>query len=404
MEVRNSILHDEHVALKGRMAAFAGYNMPLWYSSIKSEHQVVRRAAGLFDCTHMGCLGFSGPDAATFLNFITTNNVDALTDGRAQYSYLLHESGHVHDDILVYRVAEQDYLMVVNAANEAKVKDWFSSLTPGRQTRDGAVPAVPTVIDLRDGKLGDAGRVDLALQGPASTSILRKLLPDTEAAGLDNLKPFRFFTSQLDGADAIISRTGYTGAAQGYELFVPPHKAPAIWRNLLDAGRQDGLRPCGLGCRDSLRIEAGLPLYGHELAGKFDIGPIEAGYGWAVKLDKGEFIGKSACRDSAPTYDKGVLRLTFPAGKGHRPLREGDAILDTDATGLGWILSSTTVDQRQIALAWIRKGKAVGDTVGAYYVARNQRHLDEGRLQNLDIGEQATVEISGQVADRFERF
>ena len=298
-----SVLYEEHLKLtnKSRMSPFAGYVMPLWYSTIAAEHQAVRRAAGLFDCTHMGVLEFSGGGAVGVLHAATTNDVRKLAVGRAQYGYILDAAGNILDDIIVYRRAEQLYMVVVNAANEPKIKAYLKELLAGRVVievephRTGFSPCEPCIYrDMRDTASGSDCRVDIALQGPASIDVLAKLSSDGSIAEkLSGLKPFAFFEEKLSGIDCLICRTGYTGSKVGFELFVHPDQAARLWNLILEAGKPLGVLPCGLGARDSLRIEAGLPLYGHELDGKFGISPFEAGYGWAVKLDM-FFVGK--CR------------------------------------------------------------------------------------------------------------
>ena len=377
-----SALYKRHVALaaKAQIVPFAGYLMPLWYSSISAEHNAVRTAAGLFDCTHMGVLEFAGKDAERFLDAITVNDVRGLNTGQAQYSYILDDAGNVLDDIIIYRRADELFMVVVNAANEMKIKAWLD-------TRQNA----PVIRDLKD------TRVDLAIQGPASTDYLEKLT----TADLKNLKPFTFIETEVADIDVIISRSGYTGAKIGFELFVHPEKAPLLW----DAIIAQGVTPCGLGARDSLRIEAGLPLYGHELAGEFNISPFEAGYGWTVKFDKGSFTGKAAMEKRSRNFTMQVARLKIPGGRGIRPARQHDAVLADDGRCIGYVLSCTKAGENQIALVYMERHYAnPGDSTGIYYLARSQSQLQQGKKDKVQIGDILAGDIEGIIVKRFEKF
>ncbi len=260
-----SSLYNEHLKLveKSRLADFAGYLMPLWYSSISEEHQAVRQKTGLFDCTHMGVLEIAGADAANFLNLIATNDVNLLKDGMAQYSYILDADGNVLDDIIIYRRSEKKFMVVVNAANEPKIKAYLNALQAGLVLLDIANPAQslkykpaqslkykPAMRDMRDTASGDDCRVDIALQGPVSTEVLSALVKDNNTKKqIENLKSFHFIEADIAGVNCIISRTGYTGAVTSYELFVHPAKATTLWNILLEKGKALGLIPCGLGAQ-----------------------------------------------------------------------------------------------------------------------------------------------------------
>jgi len=415
VEPAPSVLHDEHLkrTSRSRMSPFAGYVMPLWYSSIAAEHRAVREAAGLFDCTHMGVLEFCGGGAAEFLNAATTNDVQKLAVGRAQYSYLLDAAGNILDDIIVYRRAETLYMVVVNAANEPKVKVYLTELLAGRVVievepqRTGFRPSEPCIFrDMRDTTAGADCRVDIALQGPASIDVLAKLSSDgTIAEELSGLKGFAFFEQELSGIDCLICRTGYTGSKIGFELFVHPDQAARLWSLVLETGEPLGVLPCGLGARDSLRIEAGLPLYGHELDGPFGISPFEAGYGWAVKLDKAFFVGKAPMAKIAATYDMQVARLEFSATKGVRPVRPDDPMIDGCGVCVGWVLSSAKADEKQYALAYVGRNAATeGNALGVYYLARSPSQVQQGRAERMDRGQQAQADLMGTVVGRFEKF
>ena len=386
-----SVLYDCHLHLTGKshLAPFAGYLMPLWYSSISAEHNAVRQAAGLFDCTHMGILEVTGAEAEDFLNIISTNSASALQQGQAQYSYILDGQGQILDDIIVYRRGDENFMVVVNAANEPKIKAYLADLE---------LPQKVQIRDMRDTQTGPDCRVDIALQGPKSMELLLSLVGGSQEA-LENLKSFCFIEGSIDGIDCIISRTGYTGAKVSFELFIHPDHAPALWQKLIDHGKDIGLLPCGLGARDSLRIEAGLPLYGHELAGPFDISPFEAGYGWAVKLDKETFIGKDAVAGRAENFDMQVARIELPGQKGIRPVRQNDCIVGGDKC-VGWVLSCAKVEDTQIAMAYVKKDVAVeGNELAVHYMPR--KACEKERLQ---LGKDVQGDIKGKVVKRFARF
>lgn len=408
-----SVLYEEHAkrTSKSRMAAFAGYLMPLWYSSIAEEHRAVRERAGLFDCTHMGVLEVSGTDAAGFLNVVATNDIDRLKVGRAQYSYILDAAGNVLDDIIVYRRADDQFMVVVNAANEPKIRFYFQGLLEGQVVVDADDPGRkleyrPDIWDMRARNRAGDRRVDLALQGPASIDALARIAEDDSfAQRLTDMKGFALMEARLADIDCLITRTGYTGSKVGFELFVDPERAANLWNAILDAGKPLGVLPCGLGARDSLRIEAGLPLYGHELNGKFGISPLEAGYGWAVKLDKAFFIGKDAMQRVAETYEMAVARLELPGERGVRPVRSDDAMLDEQGHCVGWVLSATKVDEKQVALAYADRAAAgEGTSVGAYYLARSAGQAEGGRLAEVQKGHKLDGDLVGTVVSRFARF
>jgi aminomethyltransferase len=273
-EPRHTPLFEEHVALGAKIVPFAGYRMPIQYpSGINAEHQAVRRAAGLFDVSHMGEFEVRGERAEDFLQHVTTNDVSRLEEWQAQYSTLPREDGTLIDDLLVYRFPAH-FMLVVNASNRERDWEWISRYAD----RFG--------VELRD-------RSDevalLALQGPASEAILARL----SDAPLPEIGYYRFRTGEVDGRPAVISRTGYTGE-DGFELYLDAADAAAVWRRLLEVGRADGLVPVGLGARDSLRLEMGYALYGNDLDDRRT--PLEAGLGWVVKLDKGDFVGRDALR------------------------------------------------------------------------------------------------------------
>lgn len=264
-------LFEQHMLAGGKMVSFAGYQLPIQYSGILNEHRAVREAAGLFDVSHMGELLLTGPDALKNLNQILTNDFTNMANGQIRYSPLCYENGGVVDDLLVYKSHSSRYLVVVNAANRQKDAAWIQAHLRGEVE----------CIDV------SAYIAQIALQGPLAPEILAKITKD-------NYIPKKYYTFVENGwigeIPCLISRTGYTGE-KGYEIYCENAYAAELWEKIWKAGESDGLLPCGLGCRDTLRLEAAMPLYGHELSP--EISPLEAGLGSFVKLEK-DFIGRQA--------------------------------------------------------------------------------------------------------------
>jgi aminomethyltransferase len=275
---QRTALYECHLEAGARMVDFAGWQMPVQYAGVIEEHRAVRTAAGLFDVSHMGEVRVRGAGAEAFLQRLTPNDVGKLVPGRAHYSGLLTERGTYIDDILIYRLAADDFLVVVNASNAQRDFEWIASrVVTEADAADAADAAGVEVVDESD------RYALLALQGPQALAMLAPL------ASLDvsKLKYYGFAQGQVDGLPALISRTGYTGE-DGFELYLAPDDAPAVWRRLLAAGAV----PAGLGARDTLRLEAAMALYGHEIDETTT--PFEAGLAWVVKLEKGDFLGRDA--------------------------------------------------------------------------------------------------------------
>ena len=272
--LRRTPLYEQHKALGARLVEFSGWEMPVQYSGIIDEHNAVRERAGLFDVSHMGEFKVTGPDAGAFLQHLVPNDVSKLTVGQALYSQLCQPDAGVIDDLLIYRLAENDYMLVVNAGNIAKDYTWVEQQSKDYPNLQLADQSDTTAL--------------LALQGPLAQSILQTL---TEV-DLSSIRYYHFEAGLVDGVNCIISRTGYTGE-DGFELYFAPVDAPKLWHDLLEAGKEQGLLPAGLGARDTLRLEAGYCLYGHELNEQTN--PLEAGLSWTVKLNKdSDFIGRDA--------------------------------------------------------------------------------------------------------------
>ncbi|UCC98556.1 MAG: hypothetical protein JSW66_01425 [Phycisphaerales bacterium] len=410
---RRTVLYPQHIELtdKSHIIPFAGYLMPLWYSSIAREHMAVREVAGIFDCTHMGVLEISGSRAAEFIDQLTTNAVMNLEVMQARYSFLLDASGAVLDDLIVFRKGPDNFMLVVNAANSDKIRNWISALLSGEVCVDPrnssrSIGSRLNMWDLRVVESGQDYSVDIALQGPKSIEVLLALVQGEETKSrIGELRPFRFVQAEVGDVECLVSRTGYTGASIGFELFVNPEKASSLWEIILQVGEPLGLLPCGLGARDSLRIEAGFPLYGRELAGKFGISPYEAGYGWAVKLQKEFFIGKAAMEGVSGRYQMTVARIQLPGTKGTRPVRPDDGVLDNKGRCLGWVTSAAFIGEKQIALVYGEaKSLAEDASVGIYYAARSQGQIEKGRKQSIEKGEFLEPDLTGSVTGRFAKF
>jgi len=266
-------LYEEHLRLGAKIVEFGGWDMPVLYTSIIDEHLAVRKNAGVFDVSHMGEIEFTGSGALQCVNYLTVNNAAALADGQAQYSMLLNEQGNVVDDIIVYRFNAERFIFVVNASNIEKDFRWIISHKKGN-----------TLINNRSDDFAL-----IAFQGPKAVSILK----DLTDISLDDLASFYFRQGAFNKREnCIIARTGYTGE-DGFEIFCSPKGAPAIWHQILERGKSQGVMPAGLGARDTLRMEMKYSLYGHEITDETN--PLEAGLGWVVKLDKPfDFVGKEA--------------------------------------------------------------------------------------------------------------
>lgn len=270
-EPRKTPLYEKHVAHGARIVDFAGWWLPVQYAGILEEHRSVREHAGLFDVSHMGEIRIKGRDALALLQKLLTNDLSIFADGGVKYSPMCYPSGGTVDDVLVYRLSADEYWLVVNASNKEKDLAWIKEVAAGFDA---------IVLDESD------ETAEIALQGPAAATILSTITTDA----VSRLRYYEFLPqSDVNGHIALISRTGYTGE-DGFEIYCKADAAPQVWDALLAAGKTAGLQPAGLGSRDTLRFEASMPLYGHELSA--DISPLEAGLSRFVSFDKGDFIGR----------------------------------------------------------------------------------------------------------------
>lgn len=301
--LKRTPLYTQHVALDARMVEFGGWEMPVQYTGILAEHAAVRNAAGLFDISHMGRFLVSGPDAESFLQYVATCDVTHIGIGQSNYGLLCHPHGGIVDDIFIYHLPDE-YMVVVNAANRQKDWDWLEQHANG----------FDVVIDDHSERWAM-----LAIQGPAAETILDQA-EDVQSADLSYFPFHAIALCRLFGVDGLIARTGYTGE-DGFELFFDADHAAHVWAELLRVGAPGGIKPCGLGARDSLRFEPCLALYGHEIGD--DINPYAARLGWVVKLDKGDFIGRQALQQvkaAGPTrrlvgfevIGRGIARSDYP--------------------------------------------------------------------------------------------
>jgi len=347
--LKRTSLNETHRALGAKMVPFAGWEMPVQYSGVMEEHLATRQAAGLFDVSHMGVYQAEGPHAAGFLDSVCGNDIAALEVGESVYTHFLDPDANVIDDTLVYRRSEGQYLVVVNASNDDKDWAWLNAVRTGKVLVDRRRPWARafgrnvTLRNLRDPKEGQDMRVDIALQGPKSRDILLALGVDAASRKrIMALKRTQLCEAQVGGFDLVVSRTGYTGEKMAFELFVHPDQAPALWNRLMEAGSPMGMKPCGLGARDSLRTEAGLPLYGHEMGGELGLGVAEAGFGSYVKVYKPWFIGRDAFVEREKGRKSEVIRFRFTE-KGVRLAHLGDPVLDAKGRVAG-VVTSCSLD------------------------------------------------------------
>jgi glycine cleavage system T protein (aminomethyltransferase) len=347
--LKRTPLYEQHRLMGARLVEFGGWEMPVQYSSILEEHQAVRTRAGLFDISHMGEFKIEGRDVQTFLQALVPNDISRLGIHQALYTQLCLSDGNVIDDLLIYCLTEQHYMLVVNAANIAKDLAWVRI----------------QALDFDDVVVTDQSDTTalVALQGPATLEILRELT----LVNLDAIRYYRCDTGSVADTECIISRTGYTGE-DGFELYCSPTDVVHLWNELLEVGKPYGLLPAGLGARDTLRLEAGYCLYGHEL--DQETNPLEARLGWTVKLDSGDFIGRDA-----------LLRVKE---QGPRKLLVGVELLERGVPRSGYALYAQ--DQRIGSLTSGGPGLTIQKNIGMGYV----------EPAYATVGQQVYVDIRGK--------
>ncbi|MCJ2564297.1 MAG: serine hydroxymethyltransferase [Candidatus Thermoplasmatota archaeon] len=396
---RRSCLYEEHLKLAKRtsMKPFAGWEMPILYTSIADEHRAVRETAGLFDVSHMGVISVQGRDATDFLDAVTTNYVRWLKPCESHYSYVLDIGGHVLDDIFIYKIDEEDYMIVANAVNAEKVFAWLQAVSTGEYLLSREHPSVDvsgdvSVRDLKDPSSGRDRRVDIALQGPSSRETIMELIKDERLRRrFWSLARFELMKLRLGNVPLIISRSGYTGEEYGYELFVHPKNAPKLWNQILEKGKPYGVKPAGLGARDSTRTEAGFPLWGNELAGEHDLFPTEAGYGTFVKLHKSFFVGRQRAVEKARNREREIIRYRMNK-KGIRVVRPGAFVVSGQDRIIGEVTSSVVIEGRQLGLALVPREHALEDAeIGMVIPPRGVKASGKEMQRLVDSGS-ATVE------------
>jgi len=347
-------LYESHRALGAKMMPFGGFDMPVQYSGILDEHRAVREAAGLFDVSHMGEVLVLGPDAFGFVQHLVTNDAGALYDGRAMYTVMCRVDGGAVDDLLAYRLAEDRYLLVINASN---IEKDLAHIRAQHDAFDGDI----TVEDQ------SAETALLALQGPKAFEIAQSVTD----VPLSDIKFYHFIQPApgafLDCQRAILSHTGYTGE-KGLEIYCEPERAEAVWSALMEAGEAHGLKPAGLGARDTLRLESGYCLYGHELTE--DTTPLEAGLGWVTKLNTDDFVGKSAI---AAQKEQGVPRKLIGFVMDERGIpRQDYAITTPDGDPIGTVTSGT-------------QSPLLGQGIGLGYVPNDETFTPPGSAIGIAV-------------------
>ena len=345
--LRTTPLNAIHRRMGARMVDFGGWDMPVQYSGVMEEHRAVRERAGVFDVSHMGEIEIRGPEALKLLEHVTTNAASKLKTGQAQYSGLLYEHGGFVDDILVHKVADDHFFLCVNAANQDKDYEHIAG------------------DNKFDCEVENAGSryAQIAIQGPSALETLQKLTP----VELAPIRYYHFVDGMVSGAPARIARTGYTGE-DGFEIYVPPAEAPRLWTEIVEAGAEFGIKPAGLGARNTLRLEAKMALYGHEIHAA--ITPWEADLAWIVKLDKGEFLGREAM---VKQEQQGVSRkLIGFEMKGRGIGRDGYEVY-VDGAPAGWVTSGGPAPtlNKNIGLCYLPSALAeIGRTI--HVMVRNQ--------------------------------
>jgi aminomethyltransferase len=334
-DLKKTPLFGTHCSLGAKLVDFGGWNMPVQYSGILQEHNAVRTGVGVFDVSHMGEIEIHGPEAAKLVNYVATNNAEKLKTGQAHYSGLLYEHGGFVDDVLVHKLSDTDFFLCVNASNQEKDFDHIRA-----QNRFNAEVVYAS-----------ERYAQFAVQGPKALPTVQKLA-DTD---LSTIKYYWFRDGQITGVAARIARTGYTGE-DGFELYVSPESAERVWNAVLEAGKEFGIKPCGLGARNTLRLEAKMALYGHEIDAS--INPFEADLGWIVKMDKGEFIGRAALEK---VQQQGVMRKVVGFEMQDRGIGRDGYEVWLDGKPAGWVTSggpSPTLN-KNIGLCYLPLDKAV---------------------------------------------
>jgi glycine hydroxymethyltransferase len=404
--LKRTLLYETHKSLGAKLVPFAGWEMPVWYTSVGEEHAAVRRAAGLFDVSHMGAFEVSGPHALAFLDVVGSNYAHWLEVGQSCYGYLATPDGDLIDDFMIYRRGAEHFLLVVNASNEEKDWDWLNSVNEGRVVIDRARPwlrvsSKATLRNLKNPSTGADQLRDLALQGPASLAILQACTSDPQTRfALAQVRRTDLIEMELSGIHVVAARTGYTGEEMGFELFVHPDQQVALWQMLLEKGRPLGMLPCGLASRDSTRTEAGLPLYGHELQGPFAITPAEAGFPGYVKYHKPFFIGRDALLKGDLARKRELVRWRMEL-KGVR--RPGTHAPVTNRSGqvLGYVTSCSIDSEGYLLGLAIVDARFAKEGTSLSIFVLPEKLAEEKQKPELAPGDKVLLPVSAVVLRRF---
>jgi glycine hydroxymethyltransferase len=413
-DLRRTPVFEVHKQLGAKLIPFAGWEMPVWYTSVVEEHTAVREAAGLFDVAHMGVYQAEGPDAAVFLDCVVGNDVSSLGVGESLYTHFLDPQAGVIDDLMIYHRGRDQYMVVVNASNDDKDWAWLNAVREGRvcvdQNRPWARAYGRNVIlrNLRDPEEGVDMRVDIALQGPKSRDILLAMGVDTPTRKrILALKRTQLTDAVVGGFDLVVSRTGYTGEKMSFELFVHPDRAAEFFQAVLQAGEPFGAKPIGLGARDSLRTEVGLPLYGHEMGlgsgkrGGQDLGVAEGGFGTYVKTYKPWFIGREAFLEREKTRKAEVVRFRF-SEKGVRMAHNGDPVLDRRGKVIGYV-TSCAIDREGYLTGQAFVETKAGEEGSQIFIYQSAPERAGKAPAELKLGEKSILPTPAVVVSRFQR-
>ncbi len=405
---QRTALFDIHTDAGAKLIPFAGWEMPVWYSSVTDEHKATRNAAGLFDVSHMGVFEASGINANLFLDCVCGNDISALTVGESCYTHFLDQDANVIDDLLVYRHDDEKFLMVVNAANKAKDWAWLNAVRSGEVLIDNAQPSAQclgsdtTLEDLQASSAGARMRADIALQGPRSLEILHQLeISDADKDKLASLERTQLSHIHWKGQDLIISRTGYTGERIAFEIFIHPDQSPILWNELVAAGAPLGLKPCGLGARDSLRTEAGLPLYGHELGGEMGLGVGQAGFGSYIKTYKPWFIGRDAFIEKEQARKREVIRFRF-AEKRTRIAHYGDLVFNNRGKHIGFV-TSCAIDTDEYLTGQALIDIKFSERDSSIFIYQNTNAIDPVNIKKVKDGGRIPLPSRATILRRFPR-
>ncbi len=406
--LKHTPIYETHKALGAKIITYAGWEMPVWYTSVMEEHLAVRQTVGLFDVAHMGVFQVEGHDGAAFLDSVVANDVSYMAIGESCYTHFLDPDANVIDDLIIYRRGLEKMLMVVNAANADKDWAWLNAVKEGKVLVDNHRPWAKIfgrqagLRNLKEVTSGEEMRVDIALQGPKARQTLLGLGCDepTRCCVID-LKRTHICEVTLGGFDLVVSRTGYTGEKFSYELFVHPSRADELFNALLTSGKKYGIKPCGLGARDSLRTEAGLPLYGHEMGGELNLGVAEAGFGQYVKTYKPWFIGREAFIEKEKGRIGDLVRFRFDE-KGVRMAHLGDPVVDWRGRVVGHVSScAVDMDGYLTGQAYVESRMAVKGTI--IYIYQGAPKDSAKTLGTLKVGERVILPSPAHILRRFPK-